>query len=86
MKTENSKITEDQINLMTNLKIVLGESVDIISYQEALGIVSQLVGQLIVLRDQKSLTEEEAMALATANIDRGRTLTINDLFPTIGNA
>lgn len=58
-----------------------------LAVQDLLAIVSHMVGQLIALQDQRTMTPAMAMDLVAANIDAGNSSAIDQLLTqTGGNA
>lgn len=54
------------------------------SKQHLLALASYAVGQIIAMQDQRTMTQDLAMKIVTANITAGNTHVINDLASTSG--
>lgn len=76
-KSEHQAFRDDLI-------VILRKHAGHLQAQEMLALAAHLVGQLIALQDQQSMTPERAMQIVTANIERGNAEAIGNLFKTEG--
>ncbi|MBI1359834.1 MAG: hypothetical protein GC155_06060 [Alphaproteobacteria bacterium] len=68
------KPNQRHIDCMARLKAALDPALDA---QEMLALVSQLVGNLIALQDQRKMTPDMAMQLVARNIEIGNAVAID---------
>lgn len=54
--------------------------------EDMLALAAHLVGQLIALQDQRTMSPDRAMATVAANIEQGNQEVIDDLFKSKGGA
>ena len=81
MKTHAPKPEHEEF--MDNLKAQMPPGMPA---QEILAIVSQFVGQLVALQDQRQMTPDQAMQLVGQNIEIGNQAAIMTLMDTEGEA
>jgi hypothetical protein len=77
--------TAEVIAFVNDLKAVIGRHTNL-SAQEMLAGASQLVGNLIGLQDQRTMTPDMAMEVVAANIETGNETVIEGLMDTKGAA
>ena len=70
--------TQEHLDCMNDLKAALGKHRDLDAI-EMLVIVSQLVGNLTALQDQRKYTAEEVMELVAGNIEIGNLMTVQTI-------
>lgn len=71
---------------LADLKTAMKPYADL-SAAEMLAIVSQLVGNLIALQDQRTMTPDRAMAIVAGNIEIGNQEALRELLgPAAGSA
>lgn len=69
-----------------DLVAVLKKHGDTLTAPEMLALASHLVGQLVALQDQRTVTPEMAMKLVADNIEQGNQEAIDGLLDTKGSA
>ena len=69
-----------------DLCALVGKHADSITAIEMLAIASNLVGKLIALQDQRTMTRDTAMEVVIRNIELGNRQAIAQVENTVGNA
>jgi hypothetical protein len=65
---------------------LLRKHADKVSAEEMLAICANMLGKLIAMQDQRTMTRERAMQTVGANIELGNQHVINDLAVKIGGS
>lgn len=86
MKHRVMTMGEDHKRFETDIKAAMQMHVGNLSGEEMLAIVSQVLGQLIALQGQRTMTPDRAMAIVAANIEEGNRTALADLAKTEGRA
>ena len=76
----------DHLAFRDDCVAVLSKHAGRLSAPELLALASNLVGQIITMQDQRTMTREEAFKIVTANIEVGYQSVVNALQETVGNA
>lgn len=50
-----------------------------ISAEEMLGIAANLVGKLIAMQDQRTMTRDRALAIVSANLEAGNAMALDEI-------
>lgn len=50
-----------------------------ISAEEMLGIAANLVGKLIAMQDQRTMTRDRALAIVSANLEAGNAMVLDEI-------
>lgn len=65
--------------LKADLDALTAKYADKMTDAEVLAIISQVVGMVIALQDQRTMTPDQAMSIVAANIEVGNQLVVNNL-------
>lgn len=68
------------------IKDAMAATVDDLTGEEMLAILSQVLGQLIALQDQRTMTSERAMLIVATNIEAGNASVLANLAKPEGRA
>ena len=63
----------------SDMDALLAKHGDKLTDAEILGVMSQMVGMIIALQDQRKMTPAQAMEIVAANIQVGNAIVINNL-------
>ena len=77
---------EDHRRFEAGVKAAMKEHVGGLSGEEMLAIMSQVLGQLIAVQDQRTMTPDRAMAIVVANLEEGNRAALADLAKPEGRA
>jgi len=65
---------------------LLKRHADKVSAVDLLAIASNMIGKLIALQDQRTMTREKAMKIVVANIEEGNRQVFSELEKTVGSS
>lgn len=77
---------EDHKRFEAGVKAAMKEHVGGLSGEEMLAIMSQVLGQLIALQDQRTMTPDRAMSIVAVNIEAGNASALAELDKPEGQA
>lgn len=77
---------EDHKRFEAGVKAAMKEHVGGLNGEEMLAIMSQVLGQLIAMQDQRTMTPGRAMAIVSVNIEEGNRAALADLAKPEGRA
>jgi hypothetical protein len=69
-----------------DLNALLAKHADEMTAEEMLAVAANLVGKLIALQDQRTMTPDRAMAIVARNIEIGNAQAIETVMDTKGSA
>lgn len=83
-----SVVTANPEHEVTYLELaaLVGRHAATLSAEEILAITANMLGKLIAMQDQKTMTAQRAMAIVTANLELGNQQVFDMLHPTKGSA
>jgi len=85
MKTKNVAASDAHRAFMDDMKGVLKTHGEKLSAQELLAVTSQLVGQILALQDQRTMTPKMGLEIIGCNIEIGNAVAMQDILGTPAN-